>query len=98
MTDKKNTYFCDWKFKAKSDEIEPNILEKIDYALRGTKIARSGYYYPLIQLSNGIKPYKLILPNIITNGHHTYVDGQLLKISSPYQLEYLSTFKPDEKI
>ena len=98
LTDKKNTYFCDWKFKATSDDIEPNILEKIDYALRGTKIARSGYYYPLIQLSNGIKPYKLILPNIITNGQHTYVDGQLLKISSPYQLEYLSTFKPDEKI
>ena len=98
LTDNKNTYFCDWQFKSKSDMIEPNILEKIDYALLGTKIARSGYYYPLIQLSNGIKPYKLILSNTITNGQNTYVDGQPLKTSYPYQLEYLSTFNPDEKI
>lgn len=98
LTDNKNTYFCDWQFKAKSDMLEPNILEKIDYALLGTKIARSGYYYPLIQLSNGIKSYKLIFPNTITNGQNTYVDGRLLKISYPYQLEYLSIFKPDDKI
>lgn len=98
LTDNKNTYFCDWQFKAKSDMIKPNSLEKIDYALLGTKIARSGYYYPLIQLSNGIKPYKLILPNTITNGQNTYVDGQLLKTNYPYQLEYLSTFKPNENI
>ena len=98
LTDNKYTYFCDWNFKVKSDSIEPNTLEKLDNALFGTKIARSGYYYPLYKLLSGNNSYKLILKNIVTNGRSTYVEGQYIKVSNPYQLEYLTQFKGDEKI
>jgi len=98
LTDQQHTYFCDWEFKAKSDAIKPNIFEKFDYAIFGTKISQTGYYYPLYKLINGSKPYKLILKNTVTNGESTYIDGLYLKVTQPDQLAYLQTFQPNENI
>lgn len=98
LTDNNDTYFCDWQFQAESDQIEPNFLEKIDYALFGTSIAQAGFYYPVYQLLNGKNPYRLVLTNTVTNGESSYVNGLYLKTAAPQNLRYLTTFKPEEKI